>query len=385
MEIDKLKFRGEIFLQQRLNVRDSSMELLRIISMIMIVFYHFAVHGGFSFGTTLSISHLWYNFILMGGKIGVNIFVLISGYFLINTSKTFDIIKIIKFIGQVFFYSVGIFVICSVTGVIDWSMKSLIKAMFPITFSQWWFTSAYFVLYLLHPYLNRLLCSIEKPTYQRLLLLLVVCWSIIPTFTTSSFQSNPLLWFVTLYSIAGYIRLYGLNMKYATKHYFMCYLICSAITYSSSIIFTVLGSKWDLFSQYTTYFYGQEKLTTLSISLCLFMCFSTLKMNYHKWINTMASATFGVYLIHDNSIVRKLLWLDWFRNAEYQDSLLLIPYSIFTVATVYIVCSAVDLLRQYIVEIPCMKIVKRYSHKVIVLLENRTSILVDLIFGKKYT
>ena len=370
-------------MQQRLNVRNSAMELLRIISMIMIVFHHFAVHGGFSFGTTLSIPRLWYNFIIMGGKIGVDIFALISGYFLINNeSKTLDINKIIKFIGQVFFYSVGIFIVCRLTGVIDWSAKSFIKAVFPITFSKWWFASTYFVLYLMHPYLNKLLHSIEKSIYQRLLLLLVVCWSIIPTFTTSSFQSNSLLWFVTLYSIAGYIRLYGLNVKFTTKHYFLFYLICSALTYSSSVIFTILGSKWDIFAQHTTYFYGQEKLTILSISLCLFMCFSTLKMNYHKWINTMASATFGVYLIHDNDIIRKLLWLDWFRNAEYQDSLLLIPYSIFVVAVVYIVCSTIDLLRRYIIEIPCMKIVKRYSHKVIAPLENLTSVLMDLIIGK---
>jgi hypothetical protein len=112
------------------------------------------------------------------------------------------------------------------------------------------------------------------------------------------------------------------------------------------------------------------------------MCFATLKMNYHKGINMIASATFGVYLIHDNNIIRKSLWIDWFRNAEYQDSLLLIPYSIFVVAVVYIVCSIIDLLRRYIIEIPCMKIVKRYSHKVIEPLKSLTSVLMDLILGK---
>jgi len=370
-------------LQQRLNARSSSMELLRIISMIMILFHHFAVHGGFTFGTTLSIPRLWYNLIVMGGKIGVDIFVLISGYFLINNdSNAFDINKIVKFTGQVFFYSVGIFVVCRLTNVINWSAKAFIKAILPITFSQWQFASDYFVLYLIHPYLYKLLRSIEKTLYLKLLFLLIACWSVIPTFTTSAFQSNSLLWFVTLYSIAGYIKLYGLNTKLTAKHYFLFYLICSALTYSSSIIFTILGSKWSFFTRYTTYFYGQEKLTILLTSLCLFMFFSTLKMNYHKWINTMASATFGVYLIHDNKIIRKLLWLHWFRNAEYQDRLLLIPYSIFAVAVVYIACSAIDLLRQTLVEKPYIKVVKRYSHKATALLEHLTSVLADLISGK---
>ena len=369
--------------QKKLNIRNSSIELLRIISMIMIVFHHFAVHGGFEFGTTLSITHLWYNLIVMGGKIGVDIFVLISGYFLIDNDKEiFDLNKIIKFVGQALFYSVGILVISNLTGITDWTTKSFIKALFPITFSQWWFASTYFVLYLMHPYLNKLLHSIDKTLYQRLLLLLVVCWSIIPTFTTLSFQGNSLLWFVTLYSISGYIKLYGLNEKFTTKHYFLFFLICSALTYSSSVIFTILGSKWDVFAKYTTYFYGQEKLTILSISLCLFMCFSTLKMNHHKWINTMASATFGVYLIHDNNIIRKLLWRDWFRNAQYQEDWRLIPYSILAVAIVYIVCSAIDLLRQYIVETPCMKIIRRCSCKIVVPLEKITYQLRAFIFGK---
>lgn len=58
------------------NNRNSAIELLRIIAMLMIVFHHFGVHGGFVFKSgMISLPHLWYNFIIMGGKIGVNIFV----------------------------------------------------------------------------------------------------------------------------------------------------------------------------------------------------------------------------------------------------------------------------------------------------------------------
>lgn len=90
----------------RIQNRNSSIELLRIISMILIVFHHFAFHGGFKWQTnSVTISHFWYNFIYGGGKIGVNIFVLISGYFLIDrkTSVFSYIRRILKFWGQVFF------------------------------------------------------------------------------------------------------------------------------------------------------------------------------------------------------------------------------------------------------------------------------------------
>ena len=370
-------------MQKQVNARNSAMELLRIVSMIMIVFHHFAVHGGFKFGTSFSITHFWYNLIVMGGKIGVNIFVLISGYYLIdNNKKLFDVTKIIKFIGQTWFYSVGIYAIGILTGIVDFNIKGAIKTLFPIIFSRYWFASTYFVLYLLHPFLNKLLRSIDKSLYQKLLLLLVVCWSIIPTFTSSSFQSNSLLWFVTLYTIAGYIKLYGLNKKFSTKHYSLFFLALLILTYSSSVVIMALGNKWDFFVEYITFFYGQEKLTTLLISLSLFMCFATLKMNYHRSINTWASASFGVYLIHDNYIIRKLLWKDLFKNAQYQESLFLIPYTIIVVIAVYIVCSLLELLRINIIEKPYMKIIKRYSGKTIAPFRNIAIAVKNFIFGK---
>ena len=69
--------------------RNTSIELLRIISMIMIMFHHFAYHGNFEWNfNEVTLPHLWYDFILMGGKVGVDIFVLISGYFLIENTET---------------------------------------------------------------------------------------------------------------------------------------------------------------------------------------------------------------------------------------------------------------------------------------------------------
>jgi surface polysaccharide O-acyltransferase-like enzyme len=129
----------------------------------------------------------------------------------------------------------------------------------------------------------------------------------------------------------------------------------------SSVIFTVLGKTWKIFATHATYFYGQEKITTLLIALCLFMVFATLKMNYSKWINHVASATFGVYLLHDNKFARLLLWIELFNNSQYQESMLLIPYSIIAVTMVYIVCTLIDLLRQQVVEKPLMVMVNRYS------------------------
>ena len=62
------------------NKRQSNIELLRILAMILIIAHHFALFGAFGFSeTAVSINKLWIQFIQIGGKIGVNIFILISG------------------------------------------------------------------------------------------------------------------------------------------------------------------------------------------------------------------------------------------------------------------------------------------------------------------
>ena len=365
------------------NKRKSNIELLRIISMLMIVFHHFGVHGGFEWkASNITIQYLWYNLIVIGGKIGVDIFVLISGYFLITSQgEIFNLKKILKLWGQIIFYSLGIVVIFVLIGNHNYNVKILIKSVFPIIFSLWWFASTYFVLYIIHPFLNILLNMLSKKNYQTFLMLLIIMWSVIPTITTSEFQSNSLGWFLTLYAIAGYARLYGFNKIYTTKKYFILCLIFFALTYSSSLMFVVLGARWSVFFNHATYFYGMEKLPILLISLTLFMGFVTLKIDYHKWINTLASATFGVYLIHDNNIVRPFLWIDVFQNFKYQNSLFLIPYSILVVIFVYVVCTVIDLLRQRIFEKPFMFIVNKYADNIVRPFVKMCNVLKKIMFG----
>lgn len=361
--------------------RNSSIELLRIISMVMIMFYHFAIHGHFDFATaSVSVTRLWLNFISMGGKIGVDLFVLISGYYLISDTKSLNFKKILKLWGQVFFYSVVIYVLTCAFGISQFSFTDLIKCIFPITFSQWWFASTYFVLYFLHPFINKFLCSISKKAYQSLLLLLIVFWSVIPTLTATKFESNSLLWFMLLYAISGYIKLYGLNPKIKNNQYVIIFAVVSILTYLSGIAITVAGVKFKSVASHFTYFYNQEKINVLIICVSLFMIFINLKMNYHKWINIIASASFGVYLIHDDNFLRTFIWKDLFNVSSFEGSAVVIPYSIAVIITLYAVCTAIDLIRQKVVEKPYLIIVDKLSQPVCNKVKKVTDCIKKIVF-----
>ena len=97
-------------------VRNSNIEILRIISMLMIVVSHWTVHNGVSNQTIeMSFNRLLLEWTMLG-NIGVIIYVMITGYFLGKSEKPFSIKKILRIWLQVLFYSLTIYVLLVILG-----------------------------------------------------------------------------------------------------------------------------------------------------------------------------------------------------------------------------------------------------------------------------
>lgn len=327
------------------NHSKSNFELLRIISMILIVAHHFSVHGGFIYNsTTITINRLWIQFIQMGGKIGVNIFVIITGYFLV-TMSSLKITKILMIWGQVFFYSVGIYLVFLGTGHIGLDIKELLKNMFPFIYQRWWFASTYIILYILSPFINKTLTNLSKKDYRFLVMIITVVTCIIPTFFIGSFEVSNFTWFVSLYIISGYIRIWEDSNRIKSRYYFGMAACIALLTYFSVVLFDILGLSSSFFSMHATYFYGQNILPIFLISLFLFLGFKNIEMGYSKTINTISSATFGVYLIHENYLIREWIWKVVFKNSCYADSPTLILYSLLVIIIVFGISTIIDIIR----------------------------------------
>lgn len=274
---------------------------------------------------------------------------------------TVKISKVIKLWIQIFTYSAGLFCLFVGLGKEPFSIKQLTTYLLPITYTQWWFASTYFVFYLLTPYINRLIGTFDKKAYQRFLFLLTFCWCIIPTFLNVSWQCNKLLWFVYLYALAGYIRLY---MNLDNIGGMKCILLAGIfiiIRFLTVIFCDVLGIKIPFFAANATYFYGMQRFPTLLIPLTLFIGFLKINVGYRPVINVVSSATFGVYLIHDCHYVRPFLWKTVFHNAAYAESHILIPYSIIVILAVFALCTIMELLRIYFLEKHYLKLIEDFS------------------------
>ena len=319
--------------------RDSSLELLRIVAMLMIVGAHFAQHGGFNFSTTeISVNRLWQQFLYMHGHFANDIFVLISGYFLVKSQE----VRAAKVIGL----PLKAFVYCLLV------VGLLIFFKVPFTFRelyrQWWFIKTYFVLYLIHPYLNILLNNLTREEYKKMLIMLGLYWSLLPVFIRWSFESSNLINFIYLYSLAGYFNLHAKN--FGDKKFVFYGILFMFLNLVTLIIFDVIGLKVSLFGERAQYFRGMMRPFTLLGALCFLLGFRNFSFK-SKLINVIAAATLGVYLLHENIFMSKWLWQTVFHTASFQDSPYLIPYTLGVVILVFAACVVIEIVRSKIFRI----------------------------------
>jgi len=214
-----------------------NVELLRIISMILIIVTHTLGHGGILDGLEKnSFNYFLFNFISSFSIISVNVFVLISGYFLCESK--IKIKKILFLILEVFFYSMLIYVVLLITNKIEFSIKKFFYSFFPILTGKYWFISCYVLLYIFSPFLKKIIDNLNKDSHLLLVIFCVIIFSILPTvfFFVDTFNVKggySITWFIVLYFIASYIRKYLIIKK--NMFYLIVALISTFIIFSSFI------------------------------------------------------------------------------------------------------------------------------------------------------
>ncbi len=324
--------------------RSTNIEILRIICMLLIVTCHIG-HSGLVFNQ-VSINQVLYKLIAGNSGIALNIYILISGYYLINSHKVRPS-KLIKLWLQLVFYSVGIYIVFVTLGLSNFSLKSLIEAFLPVSFNQWWFASTYIVLYLFHPFINKFLKSMSKEEYKKFIILEIIVFSLLRLFTLQEVQYNNLILFIMIYSIGGYVKIYE-DETIFNKKMFVIILTCFIFAFISSEVLTIFGTNSiNKLGQIIT---SMNSPIVIIISILIFLAFKNISMKNNKIINSIASATFGVYLIHDNNYVRDFLWHRLFRFDLIVNDNWFIVKVLLVVVSIYTLCTAIEITRKFIIE-----------------------------------
>lgn len=81
-----------------------------------------------------------------------------------------------------------------------------------------------------------------------------------------------------------------------------------------------------------------------------------MKIAKSEFINLLTSTTFGIYLIHDNYLIRSFVWNDLLNVTQYFNSNLIYIMSILSILLVFFICSLIELLRRFLFKLICVSL-----------------------------
>lgn len=334
--------------------RQLNIELLRILSMFFIVCNHFLGFGLSLQDYDMNDSNRFLLWFLRGVcYTGTNIFILISAYF--QCAGHFKSKSILLIICQVFFYSVVIYLISVSCGLTDFSYKGLLLSCFPILTSSYWFVTCYVGLYILAPFINKLIYSLTKSQHKTLIVILFILFSVIPNFFYSSSWLNwggstGIVWFIFLYLVAAYLRNYIDVSKINSRKLFVSILVFMLLPLLSKII--IAHSTYYLIGSVvgSSLFYMNNSIIIFPLSVLLLLGFMKLDISskrVSRIISFVASSIFSVYLISEHPALRECLWA--FCANLVENSTYLIPVYVICISiAIMLICIAIDQIRKLI-------------------------------------
>lgn len=344
----------------RTRQRNSNIELLRIIAMLLIVMHHYSYHG---LGLDLAYSMNRYvaGVAELGGRFGVVVFIMISGYYMCESKITGR--KIALLWGEIFFYATSIVALVSLLkcgGYADalenieiaFNIDMLRQILFPIGTGVNGFATDFIVLMALSPLLNLILHAITRQQLLTCLVIATTAWSIMPVLFAVQYDYGYVLWYAVLYLYAGYIRRY-VDLDGNWRRNLVIGILAYAIVAVMTMIAIYVGHiSGDMFYQeFTRRFMKANSPFMLLSGAELLLGFVKMSPFTNRTINAIGSATFGVYLIHDNDYVRPILWKMILRLPDtIYGTRYLIPHMIVSVIVIFTVCAVIDLIRQNTIE-----------------------------------
>lgn len=203
------------------------------------------------------------------------------------------------------------------------------------------------MFYFCIPYLNILVRNMNERQHMLLLCLVFFTYVLMGTLPKITVAMNYVSWFICLYFIASYVRMYPKDVFEKTKFCGMCTAVFATICISSVLCCLWLGTKME---KQFAYSFVQDSNTFLPVCMGVssFLCFKNMKLKQSKVINTIASSTFGVLLIHTNSdTTRKWLWQTVLNVKEtfYEPTGMVVLHAVLSVAAIFAICVIIDQIR----------------------------------------
>lgn len=337
--------------------RQSNIEVLRILSMLMIIGHHFALHGRFNYSQhnaqLVDVEKVLVIFQAFG-KIGVDIFVLIGAYFLVG--RKYKSSRIVNLLLVSTFYSTAIYILFVTFNLdirSDFSNEN-IWLPFPGV-SSYWFVWSYIVMLIFMPVLNIALKNMTKRQLQCFLIALSIIWILIPQlnvyfpgkldFLIENLGYSDGIFFIYLYLVAAYLKLYPSKFTKSLWLNVATLMITLVLMYLSIVTPINKATLHPNIYPLNSAMLQEYSVLTVIVAITIFNIFVNISLGRIKFINWIAASTFAVYLIHDNTLVRDVIW-EYVDNSKIKNAYTMFWYGIKEISLIFMVCVIIDMIRR---------------------------------------
>lgn len=276
------------------NSRCSNLELLRIVSMLLVLLIHFVPHHCIPSPESLS-SETGTTIINLCLKslsfICVNCFILISGYFGIRW-------KIKSFLNLLFQILFWIFFGVGIAYLLDIGFEGNTTEALIGFINARWFIPAYLALYIIAPVLNAFTENCSSTELLRYLLIFYLFSTIFGYFLLSSEfnEGMSLISLIGIYLTGAYLKRDDSVFKqFNAKTSLLSYFLCGLALLIASLCLYSIGINKSI--------YGYLNPVVIMQSVFLFLFFKNLKISFNPVINFIAASAFSIYLFHMHPMI----------------------------------------------------------------------------------
>lgn len=370
-------------LNKDIKMRESGIELLKIIALFLIIISH-VVQTVSNDNTYISwqspvidINHATTNvsevillFFQYFGVWGNSLFFVCSAWFLIKTN-TVKKKKILLMLAEIWTVSIVIMVITfcifNFVGGQKLPLSFIVRSIFPTMFNNNWYMTCYILFYPLSSILNGIINRMNKIQLFRITCCLSVLYIFIEFIKDGILFRTELVLWVTIYFVIAYIQKYLMVFMDNVRVNVRMFLINLLCLIGLILVTEIIGLNIPALSNKMGYWIRNNNPFLIFMSIAML----NLARNVHfknKIVNYISSLSMLIYIIHENIILRTYfrpqMWNYVYKNYGYSHIILWV-----FVLAILIFCFSVFVAALYSVII--QKLVRKLSNRLYELLKKK--------------
>ena len=358
-------------------IRNPGIDFGRILAMFSIITHHILLHGKaiikyrqFKELNKLNTSIFWH----------VSTYIFISGYIGYKSTRYSNLFYLWI---CTLFYSIGISQFFTIFKPHIFNKKIELIDFFPVLTSNYWYFTRYFGMYLFLPIINKGIENLNQSQFRVMIIILIIVYiilkdSIVPKLNPFCMNGGySVIWFLLFYSTGAYFGKFEKNrnllkksvnnIKYILIFFFstnLCFILQKYKINDNNHEFKdkIIKFLKSIFIMRINAF----PMILQSISVILLVT----NINYNKFIANIITfigpLTFGIYLIHENKIIRGKIMKNILNKYSTNIPFYMVISIIFKLSLeIFIGCAIIDYFRNILFQILQIRRICIFTEKLV--------------------